>query len=564
MANIVNNFYTVRRNELIEVNREWIFLFYYFAAATLLGNILVGIGLSRSGNRLRNKLRKLAFAGMLKRNMGWFDDPDHTTGELTTILGADAEVSMSLTGWQMGYRTRVYSALIAGISVAMVYSWKIGVTAIACMPLIMIASLVQACAQQRKFAIKSDGLTPPTILEQGLRGIVSVQAYNLETKVSGDYNKALEPEYIGQFSNSCFAGLVYGFTQGVIFVTFGIVFFVGTDLLMKTEIDFLQFFAALLAVMFGAIGSSQVSTDFSARQEGRAAVARILAVMEGPEDEPESTKDASSKSTAISDLKGTLEFKQCQFGYPMRPDNLIFYPSPSNGNKALNLSASPKTSLGLVGRSGSGKSTVLQLVLRFYDLTTGSCKLDKSHSISELDINWLRHQIGYVGQQPTLFTGTVKDNILLGKPDASQKEIIAAAKAAHAHDFISQLSEGYDTNIGTGGGQLSGGQKQRIAIARAIIRNPHILVLDEATAALDNESEEKVQAALDSLQETQPRTTLVVAHRLLTVKRCDKIAYLGNGGVIEIGSHDELLEKAGEYSKLWKMQGAEEDLKKER
>ena len=205
-------------------------MFYYFAAAALLGNVLVGIGLSRSGNRLGNKLRKLAFAGMLKRSMGWFDDPDHTTGELTTILGADAEVSMSLTGWQMGYRTRVYSALIAGITVAMVYCWQIGITAIACMPLIMLPSLVQACAQRRKFTIHSDGLTPPTILEQGLRGIVSVQAYNLETKVSDDYDKALEPESVGQFSNSCFAGLVYGFTQGVIFITFGIIFFVGTNL----------------------------------------------------------------------------------------------------------------------------------------------------------------------------------------------------------------------------------------------------------------------------------------------------------------------------------------------
>ncbi|KAL3915088.1 MAG: hypothetical protein SGARI_008263, partial [Bacillariaceae sp.] len=221
-------------------------------------------------------------------------------------------------------------------------------------------------------------------------------------------------------------------------------------------------------------------------------------------------------------------------------------------------------SLGLVGKSGCGKSTVLQMVLRFYNLTEGQCNLDGSHNVESLDIKWLRDQIGYVGQMPTLFTGTVKENILLGKPDATEGEMIAAAKAASAHEFVSCLSNGYDTDIGTGGNTLSGGQKQRIAIARAIIRNPKIMVLDEATAALDNESEEKVQAALDALQVTQPRTTLVVAHRLLTVKNCTKIAFLGDGGVVEIGSFDELVAKKGEFYKLWKMQGAEEDLKQQK
>jgi ATP-binding cassette subfamily B (MDR/TAP) protein 1 len=261
-------------------------------------------------------------------------------------------------------------------------------------------------------------------------------------------------------------------------------------------------------------------------------------------------------------LEGTITFEDGQFAYPTRPDNLIFYPSETNNGTGLNLKVSAKESLGLVGKSGCGKSTILQMVLRFYDLTAGTCKLDGSNDIHNLNIGWLRKQIGYVGQQPTLFTGTVKENILLGKPEASEHEMIAAAKAASAHEFITSLSDGYDTDIGTGGGQLSGGQKQRIAIARAIIRNPRILVLDEATAALDNESEEKVQAALDGLQETQPRTTLVVAHRLLTVKKCTNIAFLGDGGVLEVGSFDRLVEKKGEFYKLWKMQGAEDELLK--
>jgi ATP-binding cassette, subfamily B (MDR/TAP), member 1 len=593
-ANIVNNFYTVDANEMLEENLKWIFPFAYaFATAALIGNAFIGIGLSRSGNRLGNNFRKLAFTAILKRSIGWFDDPDHTVGELTTILGADAESTMRLTGWQLGYRVRVLSSIGTGITISLVFSWQIGLTALACFPLIMLASIVQAFMLSRKYSAAVEGLTPPTILEQGLRSISSIQAYNLEPKVSNDYDVALEPESKSKVQQGAVTGLVYGFTQGVVFLSFGIIFYVGTQLLVGIQINFLQFFAALLSVMFGAIGAvcsitvessrsitfvvlshiyalsiycsiallqSQVSADFSAQQEGRASAARLLSVTEGPEDDPD---DTVSTATIISDFQGSVSFENGQFAYPSRPDNMIFYQSSANDNKGLNLTVNAKESLGLVGRSGSGKSTVLQLVLRFYDLTSGRCNLDGSN-VQDVNIKWLRQQIGYVGQMPTLFTGTVKENILLGKPDATEDEMVAAATAAHAHDFVSSFSNGYDTDIGTGGGNLSGGQKQRIAIARAIIGNPKIMVLDEATAALDNESEKMVQAALDSLQDAQPRTTLVVAHRLLTIKNCTRIVFLGYGGVLEIGSFDELVAQKGEFYELWKMQGAEEELNKER
>ena len=179
------------------------------------------------------------------------------------------------------------------------------------------------------------------------------------------------------------------------------------------------------------------------------------------------------------------------------------------------------------------------------------------HKLEDINIGWLRSQIGYVGQNPTLFNGTIRDNILLGNPNATEAEIIAAAKAANAHDFILQQGQGYDTDIGSGGSLLSGGQRQRVAIARAIVKpNVKFLVLDEATSALDNESEKIVQAALDNLQKTQPRTTLVVAHRLKTVQNCDQIAVLGRGGVLELGSHSGLLEKQSLYRELWEKQGA--------
>lgn len=203
-----------------------------------------------------------------------------------------------------------------------------------------------------------------------------------------------------------------------------------------------------------------------------------------------------------------------------------------------------------MGKSGCGKSSALQLVLRFYEVSDGGVFVDE-HNVEDLNVTWLRDQIGYVGQQPVLFSGTVRENILLGKPDATEDEIVEAAKAANAHDFVVKLSNGYDTDIGAGGSLLSGGQKQRIAIARAIVKNPQMLVLDEATSALDNESERVVQAALDELQQKQPRTTLVVAHRLMTVKQCDKIVVLDKGKVKELGSHDSLLSQKGLYHETY-------------
>lgn len=206
--------------------------------------------------------------------------------------------------------------------------------------------------------------------------------------------------------------------------------------------------------------------------------------------------------------------------------------------------------MALVGGSGSGKSTAVQLVERFYDPDRGSVLLDGT-DLKDLDVKWLRQQIGLVSQEPILFSGTIADNIRLGKPGSSTfEEVQDAAKKANAHDFIMKFPKGYDTDVGTGGGKLSGGQKQRVAIARAIIKDPAILLLDEATSALDNESERVVQKALDDLLVAHKRTTLVIAHRLTTIQNADKIVVLQRGDVVESGTHAELMAKGGEYFKL--------------
>mmetsp|Transcript_6782 Transcript_6782/g.11064 ORF Transcript_6782/g.11064 Transcript_6782/m.11064 type:complete len:1348 (+) Transcript_6782:228-4271(+) len=553
-AEIVTTFYTVDQKEMLERNLRFISFFLIFAIASLVGNVMVGTGLSRSGSNLGARLRSTSFRSMLKKSMGWFDE--NTVGELTTVLGADVEAAEGLVGLPLGFRIRVLSSLVTGVCVALAYSWKIGLVALACVPFIGAAGVLQVCCTTKKSEYEPGGLSPATILEQGLRGITSVQAYNLEPKVGDDYDTALVPESKGKVREGLITGAVFGFSQMAVFVSFAVVFFVGSLLLVNGDIAFVNFFTAVLSVMFGALGASQVSADFNSRQKGLISAARIFSTFDGPTDGSE--YETGEKSATI---KGAIKFSSVEFSYPTRPDSPIFYKSAANDGVSFDLGE--KKSIGLVGRSGSGKSTILQIVMRFYEISGGSATVDGTE-FSDMNVNNLRRQIGYVGQMPILFNTTVRNNILLGKPDATEEEVVAAAKAAHAHNFIMNLSEGYDTELGPSGGLLSGGQKQRIAIARGIISNPQILVLDEATAALDNESQKLVQAALDELQATNPRTTLTVAHRLMTIKDCDKIAFLGDGGVLEMGKHSELLALKGHYYNLWIMQGSEEELEEKK
>ena len=246
---------------------------------------------------------------------------------------------------------------------------------------------------------------------------------------------------------------------------------------------------------------------------------------------------------ALPEVRGRLELRGVGFSYPTRPDHCVM--------EGFDLVAEPGETVAICGASGSGKSTAIQLLERFYDPSAGQVLLD-GVDIRELQVRWLRKQIGLVSQDPALFAMTIRENIRYGLEGASDAQVEEAARSANAHDFISALPDGYDTNVGERGVQLSGGQKQRVAIARAILKDPRILLLDEATSALDAESERIVQEALDKLM--QNRTTVIVAHRLSTVKNADRIAVLQKGAVVESGAHSELLATGGAYSLLVKAQ----------
>jgi len=292
-----------------------------------------------------------------------------------------------------------------------------------------------------------------------------------------------------------------------------------------------------LALSMAAIGVSHTSTLTSDSSKAKSAISSIFAII----DRKSRIDPSDDTGVTLEPLSGDIEFQHVRFRYPTRPDVQIF--------QDLCLTIQSGKTVALVGESGSGKSTAISLLQRFYDPDAGHILLD-GVDIQKFQLRWLRQQMGLVSQEPSLFNDTIRANIAYGKEgEATESDVVAAARLANAHKFISSLHQGYDTMVGERGAQLSGGQKQRVAIARAIVKDPKILLLDEATSALDAESEWVVQDALDKVMVS--RTTDIVAHRLSTIQGADVIAVVRNGVIIEKGRHDTLMNiEGGAYASL--------------
>ncbi|EFK37785.1 Lipid A export ATP-binding/permease protein MsbA [Chryseobacterium gleum] len=297
--------------------------------------------------------------------------------------------------------------------------------------------------------------------------------------------------------------------------------------------DFLVFLGMFFQILPPA---KSLSTSISNVQKGEASLKRVLEILEA-----DVKIEEIAEPVSITTLKNNIEFKDIGFYYDKA--NLIL--------KNFNLTIPKGKTVALVGQSGSGKTTIANLLARFYDVSEGEILIDGTN-IKHLKLQEYRQLLGMVTQESVLFNDSVYNNILMGKPDATKEEVIAAAKIANADSFISNLSEGYDTNIGDDGNKLSGGQKQRVSIARAVLKNPPIMILDEATSALDTESERFVQDALEKMMEN--RTSLVIAHRLSTIQKADWIVVMEKGDIVEQGTHHDLIAKRGMYHKLVELQ----------
>ncbi|XP_066321361.1 putative multidrug resistance protein isoform X2 [Miscanthus floridulus] len=542
MGSMISIYFLADHNEIKDKTRTYALIFVGLAVLSFLINIGQHYNFGAMGEYLTKRVREQMLAKILTFEVGWFDRDENSSGAICSQLGKDANVVRSLVGDRMALVIQTVSAVLIACTMGLVIAWRLALVMIAVQPLIIV------CFYARRVLLKS--MSQKSIQSQSessrlaaeaVSNLRTITAFSSQERILHLFDQAQDGPRKESIRQSWFAGLGLGTSMSLMTCTWALDFWYGGKLVAEHHITskaLFQTFMILVSTGRVIADAGSMTTDLA---KGADAVASVFAVLdrktEIDPDNPEGYKPER--------LKGEVDIRGVDFAYPSRPDVIIF--------KGFSLSIQPGKSTALVGQSGSGKSTIIGLIERFYDPLRGVVKID-GKDIKTYNLRALRRHIGLVSQEPTLFAGTIRENIVYGTETATEAEIENAARSANAHDFISNLKDGYDTWCGERGVQLSGGQKQRIAIARAILKNPAILLLDEATSALDSQSEKVVQEALDRVM--VGRTSIVVAHRLSTIQNCDQITVLEKGIVVEKGTHASLMAKgpSGTYFGLVSLQ----------
>ncbi|XP_038031209.2 ATP-binding cassette sub-family B member 5 isoform X1 [Anas platyrhynchos] len=513
-------------------------MFLLLGVITLVAYIIQGFMFGKSGEILTMRLRSLSFRALLQQEIGWYDDQKNAVGILLTRLATDASQVKGATGSRLGLMTMTVFTLLTAIIIAFVYGWQLTLLILACIPFVIATnaasvSSVSGHAAKDQKALEEAG----RISTESVENIRTVASLTREEAFYEKYVTSLNGPYRDSLKKAPFYGFTYGVAQSANYFVNAAVFRFGAWLIAHCLSNFESVFIVFSSVIFAAMNVGQSASLAPDYGKARISAQRIFHLL----DRKPQIDSYSKEGERLSNFEGNIEFRNINFVYPTRPEVQVL--------QGLTLKVNKGQTLALVGSSGCGKSTSIQLLERFYDPAEGQVLAD-GFDTKSLHLQWLRSKLGLVSQEPILFDCSIAENIQYGDNSrvVSQEEIEAAAKAANIHAFIEKLPEKYNTRVGEKGTQLSGGQKQRIAIARALVRNPAILLLDEATSALDTESEKIVQKALDNAR--QGRTCIIIAHRLTTIQNADIIAVIQNGRVVEQGTHSQLLAKEGHYYAL--------------
>jgi ATP-binding cassette subfamily B protein len=491
------------------------------------------------GERITADLRDAVYAHVVRQSPEFFETTQ--TGEVLSRLTTDTTLVQTVVGssLSMGLRNAVMGAgalLMLVVTNPLVMTQVLGILVLVVLPSLYFGRRVRKLSRASQDRVADSSAIAAEVLSE----IPVVQSYVQEAREAQRFHQSTENAFETARKRTRVRSMLVAF---IITATFGALLwglYQGTQAVLRGDITAGHLGQTVFFVMI-LVGSVAVLSEvYGDLLRAAGATERLMELLSArsPVADPSAPK-------ALPAVQGgsAVSFEGVNFHYPSRPTQAAL--------KDFTLQVQPGETVALVGPSGAGKSTVLQLLLRFYDTTQGQVRVD-GVAVRETSLADLRARIGIVPQDSTVFSTSARENIRYGRPDATDAEVEAAARAAFAHDFICALPEGYDTFLGERGVRLSGGQRQRISIARAMLKNPPLLLLDEATSALDAESERMVQAALESAM--SGRTTLVIAHRLATVLRADRIVVLDQGRIVDIGRHEELVARGGLYARLAAMQ----------
>ncbi|ESW26477.1 hypothetical protein PHAVU_003G122700 [Phaseolus vulgaris] len=536
ISHMINTFFEPA-DELRKDSKFWSLIFVAISVGAFIFIPLRSYFFGVAGSKLIKRIRLMCFEKIIHMEIGWFDKAENSSGVLGARLSTDAASIRTLVGDALGLLVQDIATAFTALVIAFEANWQLSLIFLVLVPLVLLNGYVQMKSVQG-FSTDAKKLYEEAsqVANDAVGNMRTVAAFCAEEKVMALYQK----KCLGPIQTSIRLGLICGAGFGLsIFFVYAVNacgFYVGARLIENGKASFSDFFRVFYVIIMAAIAMSQSGFVTPAASKAKCSVASIFAIL----DQKSRIDPGDESRMTLQEVKGEIEFHHVTFKYPTRTNVFVF--------KDLSLTIHAGETVALVGKSGSGKSTILSLLQRFYDPDSGQITLDGTE-VHKLQLKWFRQQMGLVNQEPVLFNDTIRANIAYGKGgDATEAEIIAAAELANAHKFISSLQQGYDTLVGVRGIQLSGGQKQRVAIARSIVKSPKILLLDEATSALDAESERMVQDALDRVR--VDRTTIVVAHRLSTIKDADSIAVVEHGVIAEKGKHDTLLNKGGTYASL--------------
>ena len=517
---------------------------YYFAAAFGLASLLaLGTALrfylvTRLGERVVADIRKALFNKVISMSPGFYERL--LTGEILSRITTDTTLILSVVSSSVSLALRNFLLLIGGLFFMFLTSIKLSIMVLLLVP-IMVVPILAMGRRLRKLSRESQSRIADSsgMASEMLLASSTIQAFNYVKNARNNFSDIIDKSFFIAKKRILVRSIITALIIFVVFVGIVAVLWVGARDVRLGIISpgYLVQFVIYSGFVAGAVAA--LSEIFGELQRAAGATDRIIEILKSqdPVKQLQNIKSIDRKNEIL------IDFKNVTFSYPSRPNEIVF--------NDLNFFIGEGNTLALVGPSGAGKSSIFQILLRFYEFTKGSVKI-AGLSIKEIDTQTLRDLFAFVPQEPAIFANSVLENIRFGRPDANNKEVEEAAKKSAAHEFIMGLPEGYDTFVGERGVLLSVGEKQRIAIARAFLRNSPILLLDEPTASLDAESEGLIQRALKNLSKS--KTVIVIAHRLSTVKKADKILVLEKGNIVSEGTHAELIKKNGTYAKLARLQ----------